>query len=246
MAINVNTVYTTVLSILNKEQRGYITPDEFNKLATQVQLEIFEKLFSDYSQYLRMPKTDAEFASKVDLTYEEIQFFEETNDATSVNNNVYVQPTGIHRLGSVYYNYYSDTTEISILDKREYTQQILSPILKPSVNFPIATYQDDKLTVYPEFDTPSASDITFNYIRKPKDVVWAYEIGPLGQYIWDGAGGTGPFIPTTGSQDFEIGNVFQTEVILEILKYVGVIIKDPQLIQSASQEIQSNEANKKT
>ena len=41
MAINVNTVYTTVLAILNKEQRGYLTPDEFNKVGTQVQLEIF-------------------------------------------------------------------------------------------------------------------------------------------------------------------------------------------------------------
>ena len=58
MAINVNTVYTTVLSILNKEQRGYITPDEFNKLATQVQLEIFENYFEDYNQLLRIPQTD--------------------------------------------------------------------------------------------------------------------------------------------------------------------------------------------
>ena len=45
MAISVDTVYKTVLSILNKEQRGYLTPDEFNRIATQVQLEIFEKLF---------------------------------------------------------------------------------------------------------------------------------------------------------------------------------------------------------
>ena len=43
MAINVNTVYQTVLMILNKEQRGYMTPTEFNTVATQVQLEIFEK-----------------------------------------------------------------------------------------------------------------------------------------------------------------------------------------------------------
>ena len=55
MAINVNTVYTTVLSILNKEQRGYITPDEFNKLATQVQLDIFENYFEDLNQQLRVP-----------------------------------------------------------------------------------------------------------------------------------------------------------------------------------------------
>ena len=45
MAINVDQVYKTVLLIINKEQRGYLTPDEFNKLATQVQLEIFEKFF---------------------------------------------------------------------------------------------------------------------------------------------------------------------------------------------------------
>jgi hypothetical protein len=57
MGINVNTVYTTVLSILNKEQRGYLTPDEFNKLATQVQLDIFENYFEDYNQFLRGPKT---------------------------------------------------------------------------------------------------------------------------------------------------------------------------------------------
>ena len=55
MAINVNTVYQTVLSILNKEQRGYMTPDEFNKVGTQVQLEIFERYFEDLNQQARVP-----------------------------------------------------------------------------------------------------------------------------------------------------------------------------------------------
>ena len=43
MAINVNTVYQTVLLILNKEQRGYMTPVEFNKTGAQAQLEIFDE-----------------------------------------------------------------------------------------------------------------------------------------------------------------------------------------------------------
>ena len=50
MAVNVNTVYQTVLAILNKEQRGYMTPSEFNRIATQVQLEIFESYFPDGDQ----------------------------------------------------------------------------------------------------------------------------------------------------------------------------------------------------
>ena len=50
MAVNVNVVYQTVLLILNKEQRGYITPQEFNDIGSQVQLEIFEK----YITYLEI------------------------------------------------------------------------------------------------------------------------------------------------------------------------------------------------
>ena len=111
MAINVNTVYTTVLSILNKEQRGYLTPDEFNKVATQVQLEIFEKFFEDYNQYLRMPKTDVDYASRMDHIYEEFQLFIESNSASAVNGNIYNQPiegtpanaNPVHRLGSINY-----------------------------------------------------------------------------------------------------------------------------------------------
>ena len=33
MPINVDTVYQTVLALANKEQRGYITPQEFNLIS---------------------------------------------------------------------------------------------------------------------------------------------------------------------------------------------------------------------
>ena len=40
--VNIDTVYQQVLAISNKEQRGYITPQEFNLMANKAQLEIFE------------------------------------------------------------------------------------------------------------------------------------------------------------------------------------------------------------
>jgi len=43
MAISVDTVYQRVLAIANKEQRGFITPQEFNLFANQAQMDIFEK-----------------------------------------------------------------------------------------------------------------------------------------------------------------------------------------------------------
>ena len=65
MAINVNTVYTTVLSILNKEQRGYLTPYEFNQAATQVQLDIFENYFKDLDKQLRIPQNDFDYSNPI-------------------------------------------------------------------------------------------------------------------------------------------------------------------------------------
>ena len=49
--ISIDTVYQTVLALANKEQRGYITPLEFNLLANQVQLEIFEEYFPELNQW---------------------------------------------------------------------------------------------------------------------------------------------------------------------------------------------------
>ena len=63
--VNINTVYTTVLYILNKEQRGYVTPVEFNSLAVQVQEEIFASYFPDGNQHNRInqnnQQNDTEF-----------------------------------------------------------------------------------------------------------------------------------------------------------------------------------------
>ena len=41
MAVSIDTVYQRVLAIANKEQRGYLTPQEFNLLCNQAQMDIF-------------------------------------------------------------------------------------------------------------------------------------------------------------------------------------------------------------
>jgi len=253
MAINVNTVYTTVLSILNKEQRGYLTPYEFNQIATQVQLEIFEKFFEDYNQYIRMPKTSVEFASRMDHIMEEFQIFEKTGPSITIpagsaqTDNVYNQPSDLHRFGSVSWNKGLNSPPIEILSNRDYNQIKLSPLTQPTNNFPVAKYQQDKITVFPSAAPYASSDVTFTYIRKPLDVVWAYKLGTLGQYLFNDSSNpvdTG-VIPSTGFVDFEISESQQTEVILQILKYSGVIIRDPQIVQAASNELAQNDANTK-
>ena len=82
MAINVNTVYQTVLLILNKEQRGYMTPLEFNKIGTQSQLEIFETYFESLNQQIRIPQTNVDYADRVLNLDEKISLFKTTGTPT--------------------------------------------------------------------------------------------------------------------------------------------------------------------
>ena len=78
--VNVNTVYSTVLLILNKEQRGYMTPQEFNSVADQVQLQIFEQYFEDLNQQLRVPQADVDYADRQMNIDEKLSIFK--NSAT--------------------------------------------------------------------------------------------------------------------------------------------------------------------
>ena len=54
--ISIDTVYQRVLALANKEQRGYITPQEFNLFANQAQLDIFEQYFYDLAGYVTLNK----------------------------------------------------------------------------------------------------------------------------------------------------------------------------------------------
>ena len=75
MAISVNTVYQRVLAIANKEQRGYITPQEFNLFANQAQMKTFEQYFYDINQFNRMPGNSTEYSDMLHILEEKIAPF---------------------------------------------------------------------------------------------------------------------------------------------------------------------------
>ena len=264
MAINVNQVYSTVLTILNKEQRGYITPDEFNKISTQSQLEIFEQYFEDLNQQLRVPQADVDYSDRIENIDERIAIFKTFGDATyntttptnpfwnlpaidSYGNTIIytgVEPVNppfpsttvsFYRLGTVTYNYLGIPTEIQRLQRSDYYQIQRSPLTKATNSFPNYLYENNKLYISPN-TIVSAGDITIDFVRKPRNVVWGYALGSVGQYVYD---------PAT-SQNFELSESEQTALIIKILLYSGVIIKDPQLIQVAAAEEQATEVNQKS
>tara|TARA_Y100001968_G_scaffold333882_1_gene400535 strand:- start:17070 stop:17825 length:756 start_codon:yes stop_codon:yes gene_type:complete len=251
MAINVNTVYQTVLTILNKEQRGYMTPNEFNNVATQVQLEIFEKYFEDLNQQIRVSQTDMNYSDRVENIDEKIAVFKTFGNAiyqtaavttdkyfTLPNTDAYGKSVTLYRIGEVTYK---NEVLVQRLQRNDFYTSEKSKLTKATETFPTYLFENNYLFVRP---TTIQSDIQVQYVRKPVDVVWGFTVGTLGQYVYNTA--VYNAATNTGSQDFELDISEQTEVILRILMYSGIIIKDPQIVQAAAQQVQMDEINKKS
>ncbi len=226
MAISVDTVYKTVLLILNKEQRGYMTPDEFNKIGQQVQLEIFEKYFEDLNQIVRAPQTDADYADRLSYLEEKISIFE--NNSTYTVSSGVVNLSDVHRLNTVTYN----NIELQKVGRKEYYNIIKSPLTKPTELYPIYLQEGSSLKIEPT----SIGFIDISFIKKPLNINW--------NFVADA--GLGIFVFTTnGTTDFELHSSEQTEVILRVLAYAGIVIRDPQIIQAASAQVQQQNINEK-
>jgi hypothetical protein len=75
------------------------------------------------------------------------------------------------------------------------------------------------------------------FLRKPKNVIWNFNI-PEGQNYYEYDEGE--------STDFELDASEQSELIVKILLYSGVVIKDYNLVNLAMQEAQRNEINQKS
>ena len=271
MAINVNTVYQTVLSILNKEQRGYLTPDEFNKTATQVQLEIFEKYFEDLNQQLRVPQADVDYSDRVMNLDEKIAIFKTFGDAVYVaatpttpayftlpQTSKFGVNVDFYRIGTVTFtDSRNNQLELQRLGRTDFYNIERSPLTKATEAFPTYLLESpgnpNVINQPMNINIPNVlfvnpltiqNNIQVEFVRKPLNVIWGFTTGTRGQYIWnenffDAATGL-------GSIDFELHESEQTNVILRILAYAGIIIEDPNIVSLASQQVQGKEVNKRS
>jgi hypothetical protein len=188
MAINVNEVYKTALLILNKEQRGYVTPNEFNKIATQVQLQMFENYAEELNQQLRVPQADSDYSDRIMNTDEKLSIFKSFGDATYDNvvtptTPYYTLPSDLYRLGTVVYTGLNNSeVELQRLQRHDFYNIQKSLLTASTKYFPTYLYENERIYVKPDSIN---SGVSVNYLRKPKDPRWGYSVGSLGQYIYD-------------------------------------------------------------
>ena len=209
--IPIDNVYQQVLALANKEQRGYITPQEFNLLAARAQMSIFEQYFYDQNQADRNLKNSTEYSNPDEMLDEKISVFKKVG-LISTSAGVGTLPPLLYRLGMVY----RTNTEIELeqLTEEEMLYVRKSPLVKPSAIFP-AYYRMNhtQIRLY-----PNIGGISCNYIKKPTRPEWAYVV------VNEKA-----LYNATISVSFELHPSDESELVYKILSLAGIVIAKPGL-----------------
>ena len=237
MAVNIDNVYQKVLAMANKEQRGYITPQEFNLFADYAQMDIFEQYFYDLEQRQRGIGNELEYADIISNIEEKISMFTMVNTAvgtiTSGVADVSSNATGLYRLGSIKIQN-STTTSYKTMDRielNEINKYENSPLAAPTkFNSVYTKYYTTtvpiNIKIYPE---PQPSDtVVFDYIRRPLKPNWTYIISTNNDALYNAS--------AIDHQNFELHSSEESYLVIKILQLAGVAIKDFNLVQAAAQK----------
>ena len=227
MAISVDKVYKTVLSILNKESRGFLTPDEFERIASQVQLDILDQNFYDYNKaVVRASRGRAvqDYGNIPEKIQHKIDPFYAAADIT-LTNGIGTLPTDLYKTINI--SITNKTIQLEKVNKSTLSYLLSSPLTKPTTSFPVYYQRATDIIVEPALSDGSwtLGNLLIEYVKTPVDVNWNHTVGSSGELT-----------ATDPMTDFTLHESDRVQLILGILKYAGLVIEDPAVIQAASGE----------
>jgi hypothetical protein len=222
MAVNIDTVYQRVLAISNKEQRGYITPQEFNLFANQAQMEIVEQYFYDINQFDRLHGNHTDYSNMLSLLNEKLGVFKTETELPLVDENGTPDPNGktdvpidLLKLGRVFINGL-EAEEVKYSDVLTMNN---TSICKPKASTPLYTVLEGRIKAWAAVNT----NINVTYIRRPKQAIWGYVVVNE-KAMYDGS----------QTQDFELHPLEESELVYKILTLAGITLNKADLSSAAA------------
>jgi hypothetical protein len=232
----INTVRNTVMAVLNKDNNGYVTPEEFNLFAKQAQLELFEEYFYNYKNALNLQNKRLSNSGYADIPKqlaEVIDLFTRREDDLTYSSNAFTLPDDWYTINNVFYN---TSTEVERVNQNKITQLVASHLTAPTTTYPAyyltgaslstasPTSPGNSMIVYPDTITTLVDVL---YVRYPSDPKWTYTT-VSGSPVFNQS--------ATDYQDFELPISDQVELTLKILQYAGINIREIQVTELAARE----------
>ena len=221
MAISVDTIYQRVLALANKEQRGYITPQEFNLLANQAQMRIFESYFysKNRSERLESERYDDSEASISKLLDIKLRPFT-SNVALTGGGGVWSYPSNAYSVGLVYHNG-TQCTKISSLEFSRTFSAIRHVNIEPV--YTDESVEGGDIKILSLGSIVNSGNVRCDSIVKPAGVAWGYVV------INNKA-----LYNANTSVNFQLHDSEEDTLVNHILESAGVVLNKPGLVQVAT------------
>lgn len=221
----IDSVRQTVQAIANKNNRGYITPSDFNLYAKLAQLDIFEDYFSDINSFVNMKNARLFTVGQnrgMNSGFADLQRdYEEVIDTFSVIAtlsgalNEYEFPADAYRIMSIM----ADGVELEKVTYQKYVRLAGSNLSVPNALFPVYYSNENSAVI-----SYNPTTVTSNYIRKPFTPNWTYvEVSPGGEPIFNPS--------SVDYQDFELPEADENLIVAKICQYVGISIRESDVYQ---------------
>jgi hypothetical protein len=224
----IDAIYKILLAILSKDNNGTIKPTDYNLLANQVQQEIFRSYFEDENLDKNKENrgiTNRGYSNLPFIQRQRIAAFGKSSDieqqsATS-KASIFDKPADLYLIEDNGFS--TDTGKLITEVERSSIITMLNTEAAPTSAYPIYEEEGNTLMVYPK----TVEDASLRYIRKPLEPKWTFFLLPNGKESYD---------PTNASfQDFELHYSEFTNIVIRMLSYSGVTLREEQVVQIAEQ-----------
>lgn len=231
----INEVRNTVLSILAKDNRGYVTPFEFNLYAKQAQLEVFERYIYLYSNAIIKQNQRAhgegyaDVPKKLSEVIDKFYYVGEMYPVSNLVGTYFETPDDCYFLQKILYN----NNEVEKVSNKKITYLLNSNLTAPTASYPVYTMVDNydggtasRIDIYPS-NLFFGDSVPVHYLRYPKEPKWTYF--PVG--------GDPLFNQSAlDYQDFEMPMSDFSDLVVKILQYAGVSIREQEVMAAAKAE----------
>ena len=229
--VNIDTVYQKVLVLANKEQRGYITPQEFNLLADKAQLELVNNYFHAVKMAYMKPKNQTEAYDQTEMLRDKLSYIRRRSEDMTYSTSgdgthtILDLPTNSYMINTIIVD---NSKEIIEVDRHNLINIRGNSLTSPTTSRPIYVRSNSSLNNAVSTITiniyPAIEDVTIDvdYLIRPPIPRWAYVVV-----------NEKPLYNANGATHFSLHPSEEEPLVTKILQLAGVTIEKPEIQQAA-------------
>ena len=248
--VSVVQVYNAVKNIANKEQKGFITPAIFNSFAAIAQMSIYNEMFLELVDAKRISRQNFDPGRDKSVRkqkLEDLAFYKRRSTMEVTNDGfLFQKPDDLSKIISITVG--AAVSEMTgsvaerincelVYDPEKLDRIVNSLLSSPTANFPVALIGTNDIEIIPN----DVSETVLNYYAKPTSFVSGGGISDQPPFYTvlniTSPGGEVVELPDISScRDFMLPTHYLNEIISEILKLIGVRLRDGSVAAFATQE----------